>query len=110
MIDHVGGRVNRFSNLFNQHKFTAKFFGDLYSKNRNDFLNINKNDKIAYVTQTTLSVDDTKSIIKEIKKKYPNVIEPRKDDICYATTNRQEAVKDTATRYRGCLLYVYFSV
>ena len=38
MIDHEGGRVNRFSNLFNQHKFTAKFFGDLYSKNRNDFL------------------------------------------------------------------------
>ena len=38
MIDHEGGRVNRFSNLFNQHKFTAKFFGNLYSKNRNDFL------------------------------------------------------------------------
>ena len=50
-------------------------------------------EKIAYVTQTTLSVDDTHSIIKAIKKKFKNVIEPRKNDICYATTNRQDAVK-----------------
>jgi len=60
-------------------------------------LKINKNNKIAYVTQTTLSVDDTKSIILAIKKKYPNVVEPKKDDICYATTNRQEAVKNIAS-------------
>lgn len=61
-------------------------------------LNFNKESKIAYVTQTTLSVDDTKSIINIIKKKYPNVIEPKKNDICYATTNRQEAVKKIALK------------
>ena len=44
-----------------------------------------QNDKIAYVTQTTLSVDDTKDIIKEIKLHFCNVIEPKKNDICYAT-------------------------
>ena len=52
--------------------------------------------KIACVTQTTLSVDDTKLIIQAIKKKFVNVVEPKKDDICYATTNRQEAVKKIA--------------
>ena len=55
-----------------------------------------KEQKIAYVTQTTLSIDDTRSIIKAIKKKFMYVIEPRKNDICYATTNRQEAVKKIA--------------
>ncbi len=52
--------------------------------------------EIAYVTQTTLSVDDTKDIIDEIKNTFLNVIEPKKNDICYATTNRQEAVKKVA--------------
>ena len=52
--------------------------------------------KIAYVTQTTLSVDDTKNIVDALKKKYPNVKEPAKEDICYATTNRQMAVKNIA--------------
>jgi len=55
----------------------------------------NKN-KIAYVTQTTLSVDDTKNIITALKKKYPKIKEPFKEDICYATTNRQSAVKNIA--------------
>ena len=59
-------------------------------------LPLNQNDEIAYVTQTTLSVDDTKDIIKEIKLHFSNVIEPKKNDICYATTNRQEAVKKIA--------------
>ena len=45
------------------------------------------------MTQTTLSVDDTKSIVSCLKNKFPNIIGPRKDDICYATQNRQEAVK-----------------
>ena len=54
------------------------------------------NKKIAYVTQTTLSVDDTKSIIKALKKKFPQIKEPFKEDICYATTNRQAAVKNIA--------------
>ena len=61
-------------------------------------LPFNQNDEIAYVTQTTLSVDDTKEIIKEIKLHFSNVIEPKKNDICYATTNRQEAVKKIANQ------------
>ena len=52
--------------------------------------------KIAYITQTTLSVDDTKHIIKTLKIKYPDIKEPMKEDICYATTNRQMAVKKIA--------------
>ncbi|MDC0031118.1 4-hydroxy-3-methylbut-2-enyl diphosphate reductase [Candidatus Pelagibacter sp.] len=54
--------------------------------------------KIAYVTQTTLSVDDTKNIIFALKKKFPEIKEPFKEDICYATTNRQSAVKNIANK------------
>ncbi len=54
------------------------------------------NKKIAFVTQTTLSVDDTKDIIKILKEKFPDIREPLKEDICYATTNRQMAVKNIA--------------
>jgi 4-hydroxy-3-methylbut-2-enyl diphosphate reductase len=50
-------------------------------------------DLLAYVSQTTLSVDDTAEIIAALKTRFPNIIEPKKGDICYATTNRQEAVK-----------------
>jgi len=50
--------------------------------------------KIAYVTQTTLSIDDTKAIIEALKTKYPNIEGPKSDDICYATQNRQDAVKE----------------
>ena len=52
--------------------------------------------KLAYVTQTTLSVDDTKDIINALKEKFSNIKEPKKEDICYATTNRQAAVKKIA--------------
>ena len=55
-------------------------------------------DKISYVTQTTLSVDDTKEIINILKERFPNIKEPMKEDICYATTNRQMAVKDIAKK------------
>jgi len=51
-------------------------------------------EKIAYVTQTTLSIDDTKTIIEALKTKYPNIQGPKSDDICYATQNRQDAVKE----------------
>lgn len=51
---------------------------------------------LAYVTQTTLSVDDTKDIVATLRRRFPQMAEPRKDDICYATTNRQEAVKAIA--------------
>ncbi|KQQ87937.1 4-hydroxy-3-methylbut-2-enyl diphosphate reductase [Massilia sp. Leaf139] len=50
-------------------------------------------DNLAYVSQTTLSVDDTAEIIAALKARFPNIMEPKKGDICYATTNRQEAVK-----------------
>ena len=55
-----------------------------------------KNKNLAFVTQTTLSVDDTKEIIDALKKKFPYIKEPKKEDICYATTNRQAAVKKIA--------------
>ena len=54
--------------------------------------------KIAYVTQTTLSLDDTKNIIDLLREKYPEIKEPFKEDICYATTNRQFAVKNIAKK------------
>jgi len=56
----------------------------------------NHKEKLAYITQTTLSVDDTKEIIKILKDRYTNIKEPAKEDICYATTNRQMAVKNIA--------------
>ncbi|MDO8651784.1 MAG: 4-hydroxy-3-methylbut-2-enyl diphosphate reductase [Undibacterium sp.] len=56
-------------------------------------LKISNPDMLAYVSQTTLSVDDTKEIVAALKSKFPNISEPKKGDICYATTNRQEAVK-----------------
>lgn len=56
-------------------------------------LQVNNPDQLAYVSQTTLSVDDTAEIIAALKARFPNIIEPKKGDICYATTNRQEAVK-----------------
>ena len=56
------------------------------------------NKKISYVTQTTLSVDDTRDIIEILKERFPNIKEPMKEDICYATTNRQMAVKNIAKK------------
>ncbi len=54
--------------------------------------------RLAYVTQTTLSVDDTKDIVAALRRRFPHLNEPRKDDICYATTNRQDAVKSIAAQ------------
>jgi len=59
-------------------------------------LEVSKPYMLAYVTQTTLSVDDTKNIIKVLKRRFPKIQGPRKDDICYATQNRQDAVKQLA--------------
>jgi len=56
------------------------------------------NKKLAYITQTTLSVNDTKEIINVLKSKFPEIHEPKKEDICYATTNRQAAVKKIAKK------------
>jgi 4-hydroxy-3-methylbut-2-enyl diphosphate reductase len=55
-------------------------------------------DNLAYITQTTLSVDETAEIVTILKRRFPSIREPHKDDICYATTNRQDAVKAIAAR------------
>ena len=57
-------------------------------------LALDNNDELAYVTQTTLSVDDTKDIIHALQQRFPKIQAPKRDDICYATQNRQDAVKD----------------
>jgi len=56
-------------------------------------LEVRKSSQLAYVTQTTLSMDDTASVIDALRRKFPDIQGPRKDDICYATQNRQDAVK-----------------
>ena len=61
-------------------------------------------DQLAYVTQTTLSVDDTADIVAALKDRFPKIVGPRKEDICYATTNRQEAVKAMAPKCDAILV------
>ncbi len=61
-------------------------------------LNVKNPDNLAYVTQTTLSVDDTTLIVNALAKRFPNIKKPRKKDICYATQNRQDAVRELAER------------
>jgi 4-hydroxy-3-methylbut-2-enyl diphosphate reductase len=61
-----------------------------------DGLDIGHPEKIAFVTQTTLSIDDTQQIISALQKRFPDIIGPKKNDICYATQNRQDAVKELA--------------
>ncbi|NVJ59825.1 MAG: 4-hydroxy-3-methylbut-2-enyl diphosphate reductase [Gammaproteobacteria bacterium] len=61
-------------------------------------LNVTNADNLHFVTQTTLSVDDTKQIIEALQAKFPNIQGPKKDDICYATQNRQDAVRDIAAQ------------
>ena len=63
-----------------------------------DRLEVDDPDKVAFVTQTTLSVDETMGIIRRLREKFPNMVGPRTDDICYATQNRQDAVKQLAPR------------
>jgi 4-hydroxy-3-methylbut-2-en-1-yl diphosphate reductase len=60
--------------------------------------------KVAYITQTTLSVDDCRAIVEMLKRRFPAIREPAKDDICYATQNRQNAVKELARRCRTLLV------
>ena len=62
------------------------------------------NEKLAYITQTTLSVDDTINIVEALKKRFNNIIGPHKEDICYATTNRQKAVKEIAPKIDALLV------
>lgn len=61
-------------------------------------LDVKDSENLAFVTQTTLSIDDTATIIAALRTRFPNIIAPKKDDICYATQNRQDAVKQLAQR------------
>ena len=61
-----------------------------------DALEVADPDKLAYISQTTLSVDETRAIIARLRERFPAITGPRTDDICYATTNRQAAVKQMA--------------
>jgi len=63
-----------------------------------DALEVEDPEKLAYISQTTLSVDETRSIIARLRSRFPSIIGPRTDDICYATTNRQSAVKQMAAQ------------
>jgi 4-hydroxy-3-methylbut-2-enyl diphosphate reductase len=63
-----------------------------------DLLEVTFPEELAYVTQTTLSVDDTQGVIKALQQKFPAIVGPKHDDICYATQNRQDAVKTVAQR------------
>ena len=60
--------------------------------------------KLAYITQTTLSVDDTRAVVAALKQRFPNIAGPHKEDICYATTNRQESVKAIAPKVDAILV------
>ena len=80
-------------------QYDTKNGGQIYLvEDENDVENLEVNDpeNLAYVTQTTLSMDDTARVIDSLRKKFPNIAGPRKDDICYATQNRQDAVKQLA--------------
>ena len=63
-----------------------------------EHLQVKNPDNLALVTQTTLSLDDTGHVIEALRRRFPNILQPKKDDICYATQNRQDAVKDLAHR------------
>ena len=66
----------------------------MWTKSRSSSLSPKAGYKLAYLTQTTLSVDDADVIIAALRRRFPSIVGPSRDDICYATQNRQEAVKD----------------
>ena len=65
-----------------------------------DALEVADPSSVAYISQTTLSVDETRAIINRLRERFPSITGPRTDDICYATTNRQAAVKQMAAAVR----------
>jgi 4-hydroxy-3-methylbut-2-enyl diphosphate reductase len=67
-------------------------------------LRVDNPDNLAYITQTTLSVDDTRHIVAALKERFPAIAAPKKEDICYATTNRQAAVRDIAPRAEAMIV------
>ncbi len=88
MIGHAGHpEVEGTMGQVKEGVFLIEKVGDVAS------LPFSTDEKIAFVTQTTLSVDETKEIVEALTKRFPNIVQPRKQDICYATQNRQDAVK-----------------
>ena len=88
MIGHAGHpEVEGTMGQVKEGAFLIENIGDV------DKLPFSSDEKIAFVTQTTLSVDETKEIVEALTKKFPSIVQPRKQDICYATQNRQDAVK-----------------
>ena len=80
-------------------QYDRKAGGDIYlveDDEQASRLEVKDPDNLSYVTQTTLSMDDTAKVIATLRARYPNIEGPRKDDICYATQNRQDAVKKLA--------------
>ncbi|MDT8403757.1 4-hydroxy-3-methylbut-2-enyl diphosphate reductase [Sulfuriflexus sp.] len=65
---------------------------------------VHDEDRLAFVTQTTLSMDDTQRVIEALRERFPNIVGPKKDDICYATQNRQDAVKRLARECQAMLV------
>ena len=82
-------------------RFNRRHGGEIHLvENETDVeaLTVHNTEHLAFVTQTTLSMDDTARVIDALREKFPSIQGPRKDDICYATQNRQDAVKDLAGR------------
>lgn len=97
LIGHAGhpeveGTLGQYKNNPNSNIYLVETLDDVES------LQVKNPETLAYVTQTTLSVDDTRNIIDALRKKFPNIIGPRKDDICYATQNRQDAVREISDK------------
>ncbi len=95
LIGHAGhpeveGTMGRFDTRFGGRIHLVEDVEDVAN------LSLNEHSKTAFVTQTTLSIDDTAIVINALKDKFPQINAPRKDDICYATQNRQDAVKSLA--------------
>ena len=95
LIGHKGhpeveGTMGQFDDRYGGTIHLVEDEADVVQLNPKDF------EKIAYVTQTTLSVDDTAKVIERLRQVFPNIVGPRSDDICYATQNRQDAVRQLA--------------
>lgn len=103
LIGHAGhpeveGTMGRFDTAFGGRIHLIEDVDDVAN------LSLPTDNPLAFVTQTTLSMDDTANVIDALKDKFPNIHAPRKDDICYATQNRQDAVKDLAARCQVVLV------
>jgi 4-hydroxy-3-methylbut-2-enyl diphosphate reductase len=97
LIGHAGhpeveGTLGQYDNVHGGNIYLVETIDDVKS------LQVKNPSSLAYVTQTTLSVDDTRLIIDALRARFPDISGPRKDDICYATQNRQDAVRNLATK------------